>query len=144
LAVAEGTRAIFRCGTYELLRALAGAIEKLKADMDEEDAMLKAWRRNGWLNIRPCLSSWGFISCSSEEWAHGMPTGSHRMRKDWIEDRMTWLNEEGMPTPIRKEDWYKNFEEEQTYLATETQERELSTWGRCFRMGSSRNVRSIR
>ena len=57
-----------------------------------------------------------------------MPEGSHRMRKDWIEDRMTWLNEEGMPKPISKEDWDKNFGEEQTYLATETQERELNTW----------------
>ena len=96
--------------------------------MDEQNAMLKAGRRNGWLNIRPCLSSGKFISCSSEEWAQGMPEGSHRMRKDWIEDRMTWLNEEGMPKPISKEDWDKNFEEEQTYLTTEKQERELSTW----------------
>ena len=96
--------------------------------MDEEDAMLKAVRRNGWLSIRPCPSSGGFISCSIEEWAQGVPEGSHRMRKDWIEDRMTWLNEEGMPKPISKEDWDKNFEEEQAYLTTETQERELSTW----------------
>jgi len=75
LAEAEGTRAIFRCGTYEVLRALTGAIEKLKADMDEDDAMLKAGHRNGWLNIRPCLSSGGFISCSSEEWAQGDARG---------------------------------------------------------------------
>ena len=128
LAEAEGTRAIFRCGTYEVLRALTGAIEKLKADMDEEDAMLKAGRRNGWLSIRPCLSSGGFISCSSEEWAQGMPEGSHRMRKDWIEDRMTWLGEDGMPKPISGEDWDNNFEEEQTYLRNEGQERMLETW----------------
>ena len=50
------------------------------------------------------------------------------MGKYWIEDRMTLLNEEGMPKPISKEDWGKNFEEEQTYLTTETQERDLSTW----------------
>ena len=128
LAQAEGTRAIFRCGTYEVLRALTGAIEKLRAEMDKENAMLKAGRRNGWLNIRPCLSSGKFISCSSEEWAQGMPEGSHRMRKDWTEDRMTWLNEEGMPKPISAEEWDKNFEEEQTYLTTENAERELSTW----------------
>ena len=42
-----------------MLRALTGVIEKLKANMDEEDAMLKAGRRNGWLNIRPCMNSWG-------------------------------------------------------------------------------------
>jgi hypothetical protein len=59
LAEAEGARAIFRCGAYEVLRALTGATEKPKADTDEEDAMLKAGRRNGWLNIRPCLGSRG-------------------------------------------------------------------------------------
>ena len=67
LAEAEGTRAIFRCGTYEVLRSLTGAIEKLKADMDADNSMLKAGRRNGWLNIRPDLSSGKFISCSTPQ-----------------------------------------------------------------------------
>jgi hypothetical protein len=69
LAETEGTRAIFRCGAYEVLRALTGAIEKLTANMDEEDAMLKAGRRNGWLNIRPCLSS-GDLSVAAVRSGH--------------------------------------------------------------------------
>jgi len=128
LAAAEGTRAIFRCGTYEVLRCLANAIEKLMSEMDQAGSMLKAGRRNGWLAIRPCLSTGKFIRCGDEEWAVGMPEGSHRMAKSWIEDRMTWLDASGMPQPLTEGDFDRNFEEEQTYLTTEGNVRELSTW----------------
>ena len=64
LVEAESTRAFFRRGTYEVLRALTGAIEKLKAEMDEDNTLLKAGRRNGWLNIRPCLEPGRFIRCA--------------------------------------------------------------------------------
>ena len=57
-----------------------------------------------------------------------MLEGSHRMQRDWIEDRTTWLGEDGMPKPISGEDWDNNFEEEQTYLRKEGQERMLETW----------------
>ena len=93
--------------------------------MDEDNTLLKAGRRSGWLNIRPCLESGRFIRCADEEWAQGLLEGSHRMQRDWIEDRMAWLGEDGMPRPTSGEDWDNNFEEEQTYLRNEGQERML-------------------
>ena len=98
------------------MRTLTGAIEKLKADMDDDNTLLKAGRRKGWLNILPCLESGRFIRCADEEWAQSLLGGSHRMQRDWTADRMTWLGENGMPKPISGEDWGNNFEEEQTYL----------------------------
>ena len=32
------------------------------------------------------------------------------MQMDWIEDRMTWLGEDGMPKPISGENCDNNFE----------------------------------
>ena len=62
LAKAEGARAIFRREAYEVLRCLAAAIEKLKAEVDAT---------NGWLAIRPSVSTGKFIRCGDEERASG-------------------------------------------------------------------------
>ena len=53
LAQHEGTRATFRCGTYEVLRVLAEAIEELQADFQKNDTLRKACVRNAWTVLRP-------------------------------------------------------------------------------------------
>ena len=53
LAELEQTRAIFKCGVYETLKLLADAIEQLKAEMDENETLLKAVVANGFGAIRP-------------------------------------------------------------------------------------------
>ena len=128
LASAEGTRAIFRCGTYEVLRCLAEAVDKLRTTMREEDTLRKAGRRNGWLAMRPDMSTGKFKRCCDEEWAQDMPLGSHRMKRSWLDERFSWLDENGMPTKIPEDEYEAAMGEEQTYVVSEHDRRVLSTW----------------
>ncbi len=57
LAGAEDCMAIFRCGSYEVLRTLVESIEALRDEMIVGEDLLAAMRRNGWLAWRPNLSS---------------------------------------------------------------------------------------
>ena len=129
LAEAEETRAIFRCGIYEVVRCLVEAIEELRDEMRAGEDLLKAGRRNGWLAVRPSISQKTFLRCDDEAWAQGMPQGSHRMQKSWIEGRLQFLDENGMPTPVPEGEAEEilNKQAEQTY-SHEGAERCLETW----------------
>ena len=53
LAQHEETRAVFRCGTYEVLRVLAESLEELQEDFQLHGTLRKACVRNGWTVLRP-------------------------------------------------------------------------------------------
>ena len=56
VAQLEETRAVFKCGTYEVLKLLASALQEMFAVFEKEEAMTKAMVRNLWTVLRPNLS----------------------------------------------------------------------------------------
>eukprot|EP00959_Pyramimonas_sp_CCMP1952_P186872 3907575-Pyramimonas_sp.AAC.1 len=67
LAESESTRAIFKCGTYEVLRTLASALEDLIADFKADSTLKKACVRNGWTVLRPKPSQKAFVRANEEK-----------------------------------------------------------------------------
>ena len=43
LAELEDTRAVFKCGVYEVLKLLVGSIEALFAQFNEEETLKRPW-----------------------------------------------------------------------------------------------------
>ena len=68
---------------------MTAATEKIKAEMGGAISMLKAGCMIGWLVIRHCLSTPRLSRRRDEKLASGLPEGSRRMAKNWIEDLMT-------------------------------------------------------
>ena len=107
LASMEGTRAVFKCGAYEVLRVLAEAIEDIKKDFAEDDTLKKAVVRNGWCNLRPKMSKGTFVKATEEAWAKDLVVGTHRLRSSWVAKRYENLDEKGLPKtvePLKEED----------------------------------------
>ena len=96
LAQAEGTRAVFKCGTYEVLRTLAEAIEEQKEAFRHDDTLKKACFRNGWTVLRPRVSEGRFVRASEEAWAKELTLGTHRLRDSWVAKRFDHVSEEGI------------------------------------------------
>eukprot|EP00959_Pyramimonas_sp_CCMP1952_P279264 5838707-Pyramimonas_sp.AAC.1 len=67
LAEVESTRAVFKCGNYEVLRTVASAIEDLRSDFEQDDTLRKSCVRNMWTVLRPKPSSGGFVKASEEK-----------------------------------------------------------------------------
>ena len=53
LAELEGTRAVFKCGVYEVLKLLVKSIQTLFQKFELEDTMKKSMVRNLWTVLRP-------------------------------------------------------------------------------------------
>ena len=66
LAQLEGTRAVFKCGVYEVLKLLAASIEELYKVFEEEQTMKKAMVRNLWILLRPMVSQGKFEKVSNQ------------------------------------------------------------------------------
>ena len=80
LAEAENTRAIFRCGYYEVVKCMVSAVENLQEKFIKNDTLLAAGRRNGWLALRPSLSQQRFVPSHEQAWCATFLEGSHRMQ----------------------------------------------------------------
>eukprot|EP00959_Pyramimonas_sp_CCMP1952_P159873 3343850-Pyramimonas_sp.AAC.1 len=102
LAESEGTRATFKCGTYEVLRTLAFALEDLMSDFKRDETLKKACVRNAWTVLRPKLSQGAFVKASEEKWFQDgqLKIGQHRLRSSWVEKRFNNLDDEGMPQDV--------------------------------------------
>ena len=94
LAEAEGTRAVFKMTVYEVLRVLLESIESLRVTFFEENTLLAAARRNGWLAYRPNLALGKLVRCDEQEWCKDLKQGSSRIKHSWLQDRFDWLDPE--------------------------------------------------
>ena len=132
LAEAEGVRAIFRCGFYEVVRSLVNAVDKLRQEMLQNDDLVKAARRNGWLAYQVDVDAGKLVGIDQQPWCDTQifPEGNHRMQPSWISERYDWLDEDGYPSAIPEEEYDKilSTQTDQTYLCDETAIRELSIW----------------
>ena len=132
LAEMEGTRAIFRCGNYEIMRTLSDVISEIKPEFEGEDQrMLKAMVQNGWMEMRPNLSSGKLEKTAGQPWKNDMQVGSHRLKPEWLEERFCHLGEDGFPD-ITKLKVFKAGDilpdAEHTCLAANGETKNLAVW----------------
>jgi hypothetical protein len=90
----KGLRETWSAGLFEIIESITNAQDELVATNESEEWVLAAFRRNGWLAWRPDAAG-GMRPAAEEEWASKMPMGTTRMRADWLEHRMRWLDENG-------------------------------------------------
>ena len=57
LAELQQTRAVFKCGTYEIMRTLYEVISECREEFRQDDRLLRAAYQLGWLSLRPNLST---------------------------------------------------------------------------------------
>ena len=127
LAAAEGTRAIYRMSTYEVLRTLVRSLKDLRIKMDSEHTLMRACVGNGWLALRPSLSRGRFEKvleqnwAKSEEWHKPLRVGNRRMRPEWVAKRFDTMDENMRAIPL---DFAKVFktEEEETALLEQSEQ----------------------
>ena len=129
LAQAEDTRAVFKCGVYEVLRTLAEAIEEQKEAFRRDETLKKACYRNGWTVLRPRVSQGRFVRASEEAWAKELTLGTRRLRDSWTAKRFDHVSEEGIPgkyKPLTKTE--EAHEAEACYHDAPGDLRSLTTW----------------
>jgi hypothetical protein len=138
LAEGEDTRAIFRCGFYEMLRIIVETVEELVAKMAPGQDILAAIRRNGWGALRPSLSKGTFVRADEQEWCKAFPEGNNRMKRSWLDKRYSWMDEKGLPiAPQLGEEAQLSLEnqEEQSYHGEEGCKTSLATWAQLLKEG---------
>ena len=88
-----------KCGAFEIMQIIAGALKKLKETTLKKNVVLAAARRNGILAYRPDMKAGQLVDCSDQPWCKDLPKcgDSHRLQTGWVEDRMKWRDAEGKP-----------------------------------------------
>jgi len=103
LAAAEGASQSYKCGYYEILTSICEMVERLRVMLRADRFLLREFRRNGYLALRPSLSKGRFELSESQAWCHDdegvLKQGSHRIRQGWLDERLSWLTEEGLIRP---------------------------------------------
>jgi hypothetical protein len=92
-AIEQNTQAVYRCGPYEVLRVVYQAHIKLQQQDVESQALLACFRRNGFLAYRPDFEKGCLVPFEDDK----LPMGSHRYPKAWLEHRLSWRDEHGVP-----------------------------------------------
>ena len=77
----EETRAVIKCGTYEVLKLLASTLQETFAVFEKEDTLKKAMVRNLWTVLRPNLSEGKFEKVTDQPWAKTYRTGDSQVEK---------------------------------------------------------------
>ena len=88
------------------------AVDKLRQEMLQNDDLVKAARRNGWLAYQVDVDAGRFVRIDQQPWCDTQiyPEGNHRMQPSWISERYDWLDEDGYPSAPPEEDFEKNSE----------------------------------
>ena len=129
LAEHEDTRAVFKCGVYEVLKLLSTSIETLFAKFEEEETLKKAMVRNLWTVLRPNVTEGKFEKITEQSWAEGLKHGTHRLKRSWCEKRYDNLNEQGFPNPLPEdEDKLPESQIDASYNVEPGNLMELATW----------------
>ena len=129
LAEHEDTRAVFKCGVYEVLKLLSTSIETLFTKFEEEDTLKKAMVRNLWTVLRPNVTEGKLEKITEQSWAEGLEHGTHRLKRSWCEKRYDNLNEQGFPNPLPEdEDKLPESQIDASYNVEEGNLMELATW----------------
>ena len=150
LAEFQGTRAIFKCGTYEIFRTLCDVIRECTEDFRKDKRLLKAMYYLGYLCLRPDYNKGKLVKTQGQAWCQTVTineegeeiredwvVGSHRMRAGWIEHRFDHVDEDGKVKPVER---YVNetglpAEVEQTYMTEPSDKHTSATWDEMVKSG---------
>ena len=100
VAQLEDTRAVFKRGTYEVLKLLASSLEEMFAVFGQAETLKEAMVRNLWTVLRPNLSERKFEKVTGQPWAAHLSMGTHMLRSSWVEKRFDNLGEQGFPNGV--------------------------------------------
>ena len=95
----QDTRAVFKCGMYEVMRTMFGVIKECRDDFRRNQRLLKGMFSLGWLCVRPDFEKKKMVDCTHQKWCKDMKLGSHRIKEQWLEKRFSHLDKDGKPQP---------------------------------------------
>ena len=99
-----GVHAVYKQGTYEVLKITYFALKKLRHYMDIEiPRTIEGCIRNCALSYIPDYEARRLRRVTELPWASEMKAGSHRISSSWAEHRFDWLDEKGRPSPATSE-----------------------------------------
>ena len=130
LAELQDTRAVFKCGTYEIMRCLLEVIRECRHDFRQNNRLLEGIYSLGWLSLRPNMKTNKLEKTEGQAWCKDFKLGSHRIQKSWLEGRFSHLDENGKPCPDFQELDENGMPEdcEQTYMVKPGEQRSLAAW----------------
>ena len=126
----QDTRAVFKCGMYEVMRTMFGVIKECRDDFRRNQRLLKGMFSLGWLCVRPDFEKKGMVDCTHQKWCKDMKLGSHRIKEQWLEKRFSHLDQDGKPQPEFQslDDSFCPDEVEQTCNVQPGEQRSLDVW----------------
>jgi hypothetical protein len=129
LAALENTRAVFKCGMYEIMRTLHDVIKECRAEFKENDRLLKGMYGLGWCCLRPDYEQEKMVDCTKQEWCSDWRLGGHRIQHSWLKKRFSHMDE-GVPKPNFQDVDQNGFTEDcdQTYMVEQGETRTLEVW----------------
>ena len=96
-AIEENTTCIFKSGPYEILKVAYESCKYVEEQNEATHALFKSLRGCGWLAYRPDFEAGKMVSVEHESWAKDFPLGNHRMPRAWVEERLKFRDETGVP-----------------------------------------------
>ena len=136
LAETENTRAVYKCGFYEIMRTLYDVISECREDFGKERKLLQAMYSLGYLVLRPNLETNKLEKTEGQEWRKGFKLGTHRMPGTWLAQRFEHLDENGVPQPKEMVCEHGEPEDaEQSYSVEEGEKRRLAAWTEMAKSG---------
>lgn len=94
LALKEGREVSFKMGCQELMQIVCKSVKEFREEVDPEELVLKALRRNGQLAFVPINGEFQKITQENSPWLEELKVGDlggHRYPKSRLEDRFSWL-----------------------------------------------------
>jgi len=132
LAEFENTRAVFKCGVYEIMRTLYEVIKECGIEFRVKQRLLKGIFQLGWCCLRPDYENGKLRDCTKEDWCSGKDwkLGGHRIKESWIQTRLQHLDVNNKPQPRFQEVDSNGFTKdcEQTYMVKQGEKRSLEVW----------------
>ena len=99
LAQASGTAPKLEAGAFEILETVSEMHKACVESNERDESVAKSFRRAGWLAYEPGVEK--FQRAEGARWA-GLPLGGSNLSDEYLADRYTALDSEGIP---RRPDW---------------------------------------
>ena len=87
---------LYQVGYYDIIRGVVAAEDELRNQNHQDSWVLAATIRNGILAYLPDPSKGIMVPIADQEWASQFKAGSKRIPSDWLEHRLSWL-QDGVP-----------------------------------------------
>ena len=106
-AIQEKKKETFHCGCREILEIVVRSVKKLEEEAVKGNLVLASARRNFMLSYRPDFKAKRLVRSDTQDWAKGLPEGSHRIKESWAANRYSWLQADAEHRPLPP-DWSRS------------------------------------